>query len=358
MGKKMKIYVSGYNKDNAPFQNYLGQRVNFINVADITEDLKEKEIYNGFKDKPSPPTPLSYWDAAATDAACLLNYVKGVEDGRGYQNEQGFSPMRSSNGVSTSSIFKQAIQQNGVDLKGKATYEALTRLTPVDTQIENFKFRDFNISNNRLYRYTLYPFDQMEEETSTKLQKAVVEPISTKWQGWSITELHPVNGENKKFTATPDDVWVFNLNVDTGEQSQNISRQEQQTLGQFNRYSQGRMNYISGSVSCLLGSDVLPASYILKNGKVVNEGGYQEIRKNDKAPTSNQRVDMLLAWRKVVMSSNPKLLKDREGQSFLVTLSSATNKPMDAVYKQPNTISFTWTQIGNTEDVQIVDINV
>ena len=75
----MKIYVSGYNKDNAPFQNYLGQRVNFINAADITEDLKEKEIYNGFKDKPSPPTPLSYWDAAATDAACLLNYVKGVE---------------------------------------------------------------------------------------------------------------------------------------------------------------------------------------------------------------------------------------------------------------------------------------
>ena len=47
MGKKMKIYVSVYNKDNAPFQNYLGQRVNFINVADITKDLKEKEIYNG-----------------------------------------------------------------------------------------------------------------------------------------------------------------------------------------------------------------------------------------------------------------------------------------------------------------------
>ena len=117
------------------------------------------------------------------------------------------------------------------------------------------------------------------------------------------------------------------------------------------------MNYVTGSVSCLLGSEVLPASYILKNGKAVNEGGYQEIRKNDKTPSSNQRVDMLLAWRKVVMSSNPKLLKDREGQSFLVTLSSATNKPMDAVHRQPTTISFTWTQIGNTEDVQIVDIN-
>ncbi len=64
---------------------------------------------------------------------------------------------------------------------------------------------------------------------------------------------------------------------------------------------------------------------------------------------------MLLAWRKVVYSSNPKLLKDRAGQSFLVTLNSSSNKPMDAVGIQPNTISFNWTQIGTTEDLQIID---
>ena len=58
------------------------------------------------------------------------------------------------------------------------------------------------------------------------------------------------------------------------------------------------------------------------------------------------------------MSSNPKLLKDRAGQSFLVTISNSTNKPMDAVYRQPNTISFTWTQIGTTEDVEIVGSSI
>ena len=58
------------------------------------------------------------------------------------------------------------------------------------------------------------------------------------------------------------------------------------------------------------------------------------------------------------MSSNPKLLKDRAGQSFIVTLNSATNKPINAVGMQPNTISFTWTQIGSTEDVQIIDDNI
>lgn len=363
MGKSMKIYVSGYNKENAPFTNYLGQQVNFINILNVSDETKEDGVLSAFDTNPTPPKRLAYSTKDVEDkAACLLNYQTEKSATREYQAEQGFSPMRSSNDIffpstSVSSVFKQEITQTGVDAEGKPIYEPLTRLMPVDTEITNFKFRDFNVSNNRTYRYTLYPFDKMTDEVLTKLQKATVEPIVTSWQGWSITELHPVDSTNKKFTATPDDVWVFNLNVDTGEQSQNISRQEQQTLGQFNRYSQGRMNYVMGSVSCLLGSEVLPASYILKNGKTVNEGGYQEIRRNDKTPTSNQRVDMLLAWRKVVMSSNPKLLKDREGQSFLVTLSSATNKPMDAVRRQPNTISFTWTQIGNAEDVQIVDIN-
>lgn len=359
MGKSMKIYVSEYNKKNAPFTNYLGQQVNFINVLNVSDETRADEVLSAFDANPKPPKKLGYSTNDIEDkAACLLNYKSEKTATREYQAEQGFSPMRSSNDTSVSSVFKQEITQTGTDENGKPIYESLTRLMPVDTEITNFKFRDFNVSNNRTYRYTLYPFDKMTDEVLTKLQKATVEPIITSWQGWSITELHPVDSTNKKFTATPDDVWVFNLNVDTGEQSQNISRQEQQTLGQFNRYSQGRMNYVTGSVSCLLGSEVLPASYILKNGKTVNEGGYQEIRKNDKTPSSNQRVDMLLAWRKVVMSSNPKLLKDREGQSFLVTLSSATNKPMDAVHRQPNTISFTWTQIGSTEDVQIVDINV
>lgn len=355
MAKSMNIFVSQYDKTSGV--KTIGQKVFFINVLNGTASDLNCAPETG---KIAPPEEFSYSDPDIQDkAVCLLNYEKFDEGDRVYSEEQGFAAIKSSSEGYTSSVYRQEIEET-VDENGNKVYNELTRLYPVDTQITNFKFRDFNISNNRMYRYILYPFDKVDENNAIDdftLQRSVFEPIRTYWQGWSITELHPVDGTNKKFTATPDDVWVFNLNIDTGEQSQNISRQEQQTLGQFNRYSQGKMNYISGSVSCLLGSDVLPASYIIKNGKTVNEGGYQEIRKNDKTPTSNQRVDMLLAWRKVVMSSNPKLLKDRAGQSFLVTLSSATNKPMDAVHRQPNTISFTWTQIGNVEDIQIVDIN-
>ena len=342
MSKSMKIMVSEPDRNTPEFASFVGQRVGFINVLN-----SDGQPTSGIVSKPKK---ILYDDENVDTMVCLIDYYPWTSGSRTYSIEQGYTPLRSGSINSASSVFKQEIDDDG---------NALTRFYPVDTEIVNFKFRDFNVSNNRRYRYVLYPFDMSGDATSSSIEKAVTEtPIITNWQGWSITELHPVSGNAKKFTASADDVWVFNLNVDTGEQSQNISRQEQQTLGQFNRYSQGKLNYISGSVNCLLGSDVLPASYIIKNGKTINEGGYQEIRKTDKNPTSNERVDMLLAWRKLVMSSNPKLLKDRAGQSFLVTISNSTNKPMDAVYRQPNTISFTWTQIGTTEDVEIVGSSI
>lgn len=325
MGKKMSISLSKYNREAKVRE--IGQKVSFINVLEGAVEYSQ------------PPEKVEY-DNKKQKAACLLNYEAyndlSIEDGMGGNIrtlEEGYS-----------SVFKQEIDNSTDEVI------ELTRLMPVAVNTNSFTFRDFNISNNRTYQYVLYPLDS--DEISIVRKTSIVDNIH--WGGWSITELHPVNGNSKLFTASPSDVWIFNLNVDTGEQTQNISRQEQQTLGQFNRYAQGKLNYISGSVNCLLGRDVLPASYIIKNNKAQQVGGYQEKMPYNKTPTSNERVDMLLAWRKVVYSSNPKLLKDRAGQSFLVTLNSSTNKPMDYVSVQPNTISFTWTEIGSTQDIQII----
>lgn len=327
MGRKMSISLSKYNREAKVRE--IGQKVSFINVLEGAVEYSQ------------PPEKVEY-DNKKQKAACLLNYETynnlSIEDGMGAgirTLEKGYS-----------SVFKQEIDNSTGEVI------ELTRLMPVAVNTNSFTFRDFNISNNRTYQYVLYPLDS--DEISIVRKTSIVDNIH--WGGWSITELHPVNGNSKLFTASPSDVWIFNLNVDTGEQTQNISRQEQQTLGQFNRYAQGKLNYISGSVNCLLGRDVLPASYIIKNNKTQQVGGYQEKMPYNRTPTSNERVDMLLAWRKVVYSSNPKLLKDRAGQSFLVTLNSSTNKPMDYVSVQPNTISFTWTEIGSTQDIQITGV--
>lgn len=321
--KTMRVLLSTYEKNTN-----IGQEVYFINVTNSFEPLNEE------------PKKIKYSDRGNT--SLLINYEDYKDDKLDCNYKQGYSPISSGgDGESFASIYKREVRTND-----DGTVEHLTKLSPVLTDVNNFKIRDFNISNNREYQYVLY-LDY--SPTTGEVEKTIKVPAKTSWEAWSITELHPVGGNKKQFTATADDVWLFNLNVSTGEQTQNISRNEQQTLGQFNKYSQGRMNYVSGNVSCLLGSEVVPASYANKNG------GYIERRIFDAKPTSNERIDMLLAWRKVVYSPNPKLLKDRAGQSFLVTLNSSSNQPMDAVRIQPNTISFNWTQIGTLDDVQIVD---
>ena len=40
----------------------------------------------------------------------------------------------------------------------------------------------------------------------------------------------------------------------------------------------------------------------------------------------------------------------------MVQLPSEANKPYDGVKNQPNTLSFSWVQIGDTKDVSILDI--
>lgn len=331
--KAIEIFISPFDSG----EKYKGQTINFINILSGDEGLGAKPQKRKYSDR-------------GDNSVLLLNYENYENDEREEEINfmHGWAPMGKSKGSETG-IFKQEI---GYDENNNVI--EYTKLEPVTTSLEDTVIRDFNIANGRTYRYRYYPGG----ETDDKLQYNDAIPSSTNWQNWSITELHPVDTTYKKFTATANDVWLFNLNVSTGEQTQNIVRNEQQTLGQYKSYAQGKSNYISGSVSCLMGTDVYPASYVIKNGRTINQGGYREVKSTIPNPTSNERIDMLLAWRKVVYSPNPKLLKDRAGQSFLVVLNSSSNTPMDNVRRQPNTINFTWTQIGTTEGLEIVDNNV
>ena len=381
MAKTMNILISPFKRgdNNVVVNPNIGQTVEYINVFSNIKELdpatdpapNNKNFYNFMTD---------YDTEDNQNVIALLNYQTYSKTSsdvtRKYTNQEGYAPTKSST-QDTSAVFKQEIAEDGTEL---------TTLTSVDNEIQNFKFRDFNITNDRTYKYILYPLDKVtaagvspknyEKRVAyvqipccqngqfaideTKENETNYQPIH--WDGWSITELHPVQGNSKKYTATADDVWLFNLNVQTGEQTQNINRTNQQTLGQFDKYSQGRQNYVSGNVSCLLGSQVVPANYVLKTlsgeQKQYKTSGYQEVRIFNQDITSNERVDMLLAWRKLVRSNNPKLLKDREGQSFLVTITNSGNTPMDNVKRQPNTLSFSWVQIGTTDGLQIVDVNM
>lgn len=314
--KKSIIYLSPTLVEN---DNKRGQTVGFINIL------------NGSKISAAKPIRIPY-DEKAADDIVLLNYTGKEIDkpfGEAYMTGSETSPV---------DVFKQEID---IDSKGNIT--PITSLSLVGKNVSSYHFSDYNISNGRHYRYKIYLSQDHNLVQSEKPRiPYIAATLKTCWQMWSITELHPTDNTGTNFTASKDDVWLFNLNLSSGEQQQNISRNEQQTLGEFPKYSQGMSNYVSGSLSCLLGVDVFPAR------------GYVEERRYSSNITSNQRVDMLNQWRRMVYSKNPKLLKDREGQKFLITITNATNSPMDAVKNQPNTINFSWTQLGSADDITVV----
>lgn len=343
MSKNMSIILSPSNESNEQNLIHKGQTIGFINVLRGANPMSEK------------PSPLQYNNKSAiNESIVLLNYTKDIDVYNiSYSTDEGYTPLRFST-EQTIDLFRREVT-TVVDDDGDEIIERnLTPLVKVGENVENYDFYDFNISNDRTYQYILYP----TVENGVAKKEAI---IHTHWYAWSITELHPINGSNKNFYADENDVWLFNLNVETGEQTQNLAKTEIQTLGTYSKYSQGRRNAISGSVSCLIGSDVLPVNYITKktpNGKgrqsAEIEGGYVESRPFNMKPTSNERIDMLKAWRGLVFSKNPKLLKDKKGQSFLVTLIQSNNTPRDDIRKQPDTISFSWMQIGSTDDITVL----
>lgn len=224
--------------------------------------------------------------------------------------------------------------------------------------------RDYNITNNRKYTYYIN-----QDGSNNKLTPLGIGDIFTGGKCWSIAELYPmdlpIDMENsltikKKYVVDENNVWLFKYNGEFGSQTQNIAKSEQGTLGKYPRMGQGMRNNQTGSVSCLLGSEIIPGQQE-ENTSIIK--GYQErlrsARYNDAGiPTrtltsSNSAIDMLNAWRSFVQSKNPKLLKDVKGQSWIVQITSNQNTPMSHVQGQPDSISFSWTQIGDTKDLII-----
>lgn len=260
--------------------------------------------------------------------------------------------------------------------------------TPVALNESSNIIRDFNVGNNRYYKY-VFRLVENKAGGGVEYQSGIIVPIKTNWQGWSITELHETD-DPKVFTASPKDVWKFKYNISNGAQTQNVTKTQQDTLSRYPIFSHGVKNAVSGSVTCLLGREMINANYTNKewvyeqdpntsepswienNGPFKNLGGYRErlgrvqnfCGTNPdylsasvlgfRNLTSNEAVDMLDKWRDVCYSGNPKLLKDQKGQTFIIQITDPSNTTNESWEKMPEEISFSWIEIADAKDCRII----
>ena len=247
---------------------------------------------------------------------------------------------------------------NSYSIYKKEVADGITYYSPVAIGTTQTTVYDFNVTAGREYQYIAYS----AEGNPTAIQK-LEQPIKVDWDCWSLTELTPVRIDTaspaikKAYVANPTNVWLFKYDVESGDQAQNISKTEQKTLGQFPRFAHGRQNNISSSVSCYLGSEIINLGCLTEEEKIPYAQGYLERLPWKSHLTTNQKVMMLQEWRKVVASKNPKLIKDRKGQAFIVQITSGSNKPTDNIGYQPDKINFSWTQIASLDDTIITGGN-
>lgn len=276
------------------------------------------------------------------------------------------------------SIYKREVWR---DNNNNVYYEKI--LHPVVLQNNVSRVIDYNITTNRNYEYIIYLTDQSGKKA---IQREIHFPITTKWDYWSISELHKTNEQNV-YTTSENETWLFKFNVEPGEQQQNVAKSQQDTLGKYPAFSYGKKNYTTSSVSCLLGSEMLPFDFLTRNYVLVrNEdgsvswgltqntsevyGGYTESRWKklldkcgmdecvinvfDTKITSNDSVDMLNEWKKLCNSGNPKLYKNSKGQSFIIQITEFSNSINESWDKQPITINFSWTEIADASNARVI----
>lgn len=367
----------------APDLQYIKSKFFYISTS---EDGIAPQAVNGAPEKIENANIMSVIDNNLRSVIGLFNFENVENNGKIITTAAAQGISNDDQSLYSISIYKKEIWYNRET--GKPVEQDVW--TPVVLEDASGTIRDFNIGNNRYYKY-VFRLVENKVDGNVEYQSGIIVPIKTSWQGWSITELHETD-DPKVFTAAPKDVWKFKYNISNGAQTQNVAKTQQDTLSRYPIFSHGVKNAVGGSVTCLLGREMINADYTNKewvyeqdpntsepnfvwresNGPLENLGGYRErlgrvqnfCGTNPdylsasvlgfRNLTSNEAVDMLDKWRDVCYSGNPKLLKDQKGQTFIIQITDPSNTTNESWEKMPEEISFSWIEIADAKDCRII----
>lgn len=182
---------------------------------------------------------------------------------------------------------------------------------------------DYNVANQTEYQYYIFP-----ETENTVGDPMISDSVTTNWWNWSLIDIKKSNTENLYYVDI-DNIWTFDLSIDSGSMTQNLDKQIYLGFTQFPKSSTGNRDFLSGQLNCLIGK--------------VKNANYTDT------------IKMQSDFRNCIKNGNEKILKDRKGNIFLIDTTGNSFSTMDIVKEQAVTIGFTWNQIGDTKNISIVE---
>ena len=257
-------------------------------------------------------------DVASNEDISKVNDANFVPDWNSFLNRTNIMSPYTNDLISS---FITGLTEN---LSGWTVYRqkvgetALKKVAEIDKSA--IYIEDYCVANQSRYRYFFFPITETQIGVNLATGR-----INTNWWNWSLTSLENI-GDG---IYVPKEVWVFDTNLESGDVTQNLDIVYHNNFTKYPKESRGEMNYITGSLSCFLSN--------IDNDK----GEYIET------------VDKLNDWRDFCADDSLKVIKDRKGNIRLVSISDTTNSIMDESDKQPTTISFSYTEIGNIDDISV-----
>lgn len=196
----------------------------------------------------------------------------------------------------------------------------LKKIAEVDK--ESLGIVDYLTANQTNYEYYVIPVT--EKQLGIILKSG---SVKTCWWNWCLMSIKNVSDN----IFIPDEIWTFDNNLSSGDIISNTDKTIYQNFTQYPKFSVGESNYISGNISCLLGNV------------------------DCKTNTYNETVEMMNAWKKFCISEKDMILKDRKGNMYKVVITDNSSKFLDESSLQPSTISFSFTECGNIDNMTIYE---
>lgn len=207
------------------------------------------------------------------------------------------------NGGSVENITNPII---GFDVNRRKSSESnFTQLAQVGSDVTNYN--DLTAEPN-----TTYIYEVLARSATEVSEPIIADPFLSDFYNWLLID--PETGTT----------YIFNLNLTSNAFNNEIAYREYAGYNQYNQYSFGNRDFLSGSISAVVSSEVCNFTSGIP-----------------------QTVDYLNQLRSFINNKKEKILKSRKGHVLRVITVDYSDSPLsDAIGDQPYVVSFSFKEVG------------
>lgn len=203
-----------------------------------------------------------------------------------------------------------------------------TNITKVKTGVTHIQ--DFNIENRAKYNYYIIPI----YDTQLYGEPIATNDVFVNFDSWSLVGLKPTKTRNE-YTVDKNNIWNFYINNESEDFSLNTDITVSNSLGRFPKIHRGDADYITGGLSCLIGNVSCSSEY------------------------KDDTIEKLSKWRRFCNNGSIKLLRDPKGHIIPCDITDVPKYSIDYDYNEmPSTISFSYTQVADSDNIVVYIENV